>query len=770
MQIRSASALLRLSSVVIALSCTCPEIYARLLSPDEAIEALENSSVRKKAPVTPRTLQLRRTMVDPLTGQPTVYVFGNASGAGFCIAAADDASGDILLGYSATSAYDARAVHPGMEWLLEMYSRRVASAPAQRCTREQRPAVAPMSSTMWAQEAPYNDLCPLLSGSRTAAGCVAIAVAQAMKVHQWPARGTGSNEYTYTLIEAEGNPTMSVSSDFAAHTYQWDQMLDSYLDGSTAGQREAVAQLAFDCGVAASTEYSASSAARSIDAGRGMLEHFAYDKGMRYLDRKWLAYSEWEEIIYSQLLQGRPVVYSGSGETTGHTFLIDGADGCGFFHFNWGWYGISDGYYSLADLSPVDPGDVTRSYNSAQNILVDITPDAGSPLAGNMAIADVLGTNRTTYNAETDYINMLGGFYSFALGTVQYTLGFMADTEPPVYVSAIGGMLDTTWGYGQLAVYAGSFPKGEYDVYPVFRTVGGEWTRMYFDRGITSGRLHFVKDGQTLTVSGGATEDPAPGDVESAAFIGSEPADGVEPRLFAGREYVFTFDVVAGGQGVSELNMVLVSADGAAALHGQPKVVDFSGASTMRLSFPLTIPSGVDPGSYLVGCVVKSGGMDRLVSDYSPVEIHREWITLDTDRLALAIGDERKICVESFSDLIPVEWSSSDARVAEVDADGMVRALAEGSALITATSGTVSARCQVTVTPITGIADALADKVSVTTSPGMVHVGAPAGMEVKVYGAEGSLRYSGGAGVIALPGGQVYIVAAGNMAVKVAVD
>ncbi len=727
MQIRYARALLRLSSVVMVLCGTCPEIHARILSPEEAIEALDNSCVRKIAPEAHSSLQLAHTVVDGATGQPTVYVFNSAPSGGFCIAAADEAVGDILLGYSDSSSFDATAVHPGMEWLLEMYSARVVEASVRRNTRSARVEVAPIASTMWAQEAPYNDLCPVVMGSRAAAGCVAIAVAQVMKVHQWPAQGTGSKEYSYTLVEADGNPTVSVGSNFGSHTYQWDQMLDSYLDGSTPGQREAVAQLAFDCGVAASTAYSSSSAARSIDAGRGMLEHFAYDKGMRYLDRKWFSYSEWEEIIYSQLSQGHPVVYSGSGETTGHTFLVDGADANGFFHFNWGWYGISDGYYSLADLSPADPGDVTRSFNSSQNILVDIIPDAGSPLAGCMAIADVLGTNRTVYNADTDYINMLGGFYSFALGSVQYSLGLLVDTETPQYVSALGGMLDTTWGYGQVAVYAGSFPEGEYDVYPVFKTMSGQWTKMYYDRSITSGHLHFVKNGSTLTITGGGPESPAAGDVVSAVYTGAEPADGIEPKLFPGREYDFVFEVTADGECLKEMNMVLVSPDGGVVLSSTPVVVDFSGASSERLSFPLTLPADIEPGTYQVGCMMKSGGKYLLVSDYTTVEIHKEWITLATDRLDLYIGDEYKLPVSSHSDLISVEWSSSDSQVAQVDADGVIHALAEGSALITASCGSVSAACEVTVSPV------LPDSIEIKPKYVLIEVGGSRKLDVVIY-------------------------------------
>lgn len=850
MNIRFADVLLRLSVIAMALSASCPLTHARHLSPEKALEVLAVSGPRKIANCGESGLLLSHTATDVATGTTTVYVFSRPEAAGFYIVAADDAVGDILLGYSDSSPFVGTAAHPGMRWLLETYSARVAEASAPDASRIERTEIKPLASTAWYQGAPYNDLCPVVNGSRTSAGCVAIAVAQAMKVHQWPAVGVGSKEYSYTLAEYEGQPTIDVSSDFAAHTYRWDEMLDSYLSTSTEAQREAVARLCFDAGVAASTEYSSSSAARSLDAGCGMLEHFAYDKGMRYLDRKWFAYRQWEEIIYAQLLQGRPVIYSGTSDTVGHTFLIDGADANGFFHFNWGWNGESDGYFSLADLTPVNTQDETRSYNWEQNMLVDVTPDAGSPLAGSMAIADVITTNRSVYNGDTDYVNVYGGFYSFALGEAQYSLGFMTDTETPRYISVLNSVLKPTWGYTQIAVYAGSFPDGEYDVYPVFKTAEGEWKKMYYDRNLTSGHLHFVKADGTLTVSGGEPDVPVAGDVVSAVYLGTSPADGLEPRLFPGREYDFMFGVTVDGECLREMRVKLTSEDGAVVALGQPVLVDADKASTLEVSLPLPIPADIAPGNYRVGCTVRADGKDILVSDYVPVEILREWVSIDVESVDLYVGDEYALKVSAHSDMIPVEWSTSDADVVEVDADGVIKAVAEGRARITATCGGASAYCDVTVSPVLpdsieivpkyllievgtskkldvkiypanttdktvtwtssdpgkvmidedGVVTALsngyveltatcgdvsamayvsafasigsveADDVSVSAARGMVHVQAPAGMVIAIYGIDGSLLYRGGAHDIQLPSGCVCIVDVAGRTFKVRVE
>lgn len=173
--------------------------------------------------------------------------------------------------------------------------------------------------------------------------------------------------------------------------------------------------------------------------------------------------------------------------------------------------------------------------------------------------------------------------------------------------------------------------------------------------------------------------------------------------------------------------MVLVSPDGGVVLSSTPVVVDFSGASSERLSFPLTLPADIEPGTYQVGCMMKSGGKYLLVSDYTTVEIHKEWITLATDRLDLYIGDEYKLPVSSHSDLISVEWSSSDSQVAQVDADGVIHALAEGSALITASCGSVSAACEVTVSPV------LPDSIEIKPKYVLIEVGGSRKLDVVIY-------------------------------------
>ena len=77
-------------------------------------------------------------------------------------------------------------------------------------------------------------------------------------------------------------------------------------------------------------------------------------------------------------------------------------------------------------------------------------------------------------------------------------------------------------------------------------------------------------------------------------------------------------------------------------------------------------------------------------------------VTLNKTELTLVEGEEETLVATVKPDNAKdksVVWESSDAKVASVNNEGKVTAILEGSATITAKSGTVSATCQVRVNP-----------------------------------------------------------------------
>ena len=64
-------------------------------------------------------------------------------------------------------------------------------------------------------------------------------------------------------------------------------------------------------------------------------------------------------------------------------------------------------------------------------------------------------------------------------------------------------------------------------------------------------------------------------------------------------------------------------------------------------------------------------------------------ISLDRESLTLPIDQIKKIKIVSEDKNNSITWTSSDKTVAEVDTNGLVTALKEGTATITAKVGTV---------------------------------------------------------------------------------
>ena len=121
-----------------------------------------------------------------------------------------------------------------------------------------------------------------------------------------------------------------------------------------------------------------------------------------------------------------------------------------------------------------------------------------------------------------------------------------------------------------------------------------------------------------------------------------------------------------------------------------------------------------------------------------------------------------------------VTWTSDNEEVATVDGSGLVTAVSEGTATITATANDgsdVSASCVVTVTFIDGIADVETSKVTVLAVNGRITVsGKEQDETVSVYDTGGRLLYQGESDVIDVPRKAMYIVTVSGKSYKVVVQ
>ncbi len=287
-----------------------------------------------------------------------LYVF-NKAGGGWVIVAGEDRARKTILAYSHTGSFDYETAPDGVKMLLEQYADGISKLrknglPEVKHSRrapqgEIKPYVEPLIKTSWNQIAPYNNLTPLDDGVPSVTGCVATAMAQIMNYWQWPKQGNG--QHTNTRSNAHE------SRDFSQSVYDWDNMLDSYIDGEyNDTQANAVARLMADIGTASNMGYTCgSSAAYSVDAFMALPRYFGYDEENMCIVYRVDYQSDWDDLLREELSAGRPIYYTGMDRGGGsHAFICDGYESLDYFHFNMGWGGQSNNYYLTSSVAGYD--------------------------------------------------------------------------------------------------------------------------------------------------------------------------------------------------------------------------------------------------------------------------------------------------------------------------------------------------------------------------------------------------------------------------------
>lgn len=302
---------------------------------------------------------------------------------GFVIVSSDDAM-PTILGYSNEGTFDPNNLPEGLRDLLASYDTDFLSLPvlsaAPLTTQTLPKEVEPLLTTKWNQRAPYNDLCPLYDNkdSRCVSGCVAAAMAQVMRYHNCPVKGSGSHSYLWLCKETpELSKILSASFDI---TYDWANMLPSYSSGYTKAQGAAVATLMYHCGVSIDMGYGATSGAQTKNVMFALRDYFGYDSNTQRICKDMYPMDSLCAIVRHELDNARPVIADGYNEESGHAFVCDGYDALGYFHFNWGWGGSSDGYYLLSALNPGSQGvgGSSHGYNKNTAFYIGIQPKTAS--------------------------------------------------------------------------------------------------------------------------------------------------------------------------------------------------------------------------------------------------------------------------------------------------------------------------------------------------------------------------------------------------------
>lgn len=398
-------------------------------------------------------------MTQPIEG---LYAFNIGDRQGFVIVSPDDRT-EAVLGYSDHGYIDPDHIPYNMrqwlkgyaeqiEWIRANNLQKISPSNVARRDDTQKTPIRPLLTSHWNQDYPYYNSCPTYQNTQTLAGCVATAMAQIVNFHKWP-MAIQNTIPAYTT----GSTGISVPAIPAGTPIDWQNMLNDYIYeqvfNPNTGQHElntrfnddeaaAVADLMMFCGASINMDYSpVASGAYSTAIPYALVHYFGYDDMVTMVKRDNYTYDNWIELIYHELSEGRPVLYSGMSSSNGHQFVCDGYEGDDLFHINWGWNGTNDGVFRLSVLDAYDKDATTpnsRSFSNKQDAIIGIK---------------IPGTEGSILNVSTSEIKLVLKSMTLDRNTVK--------VNTPVYATATIKNLSSQTFNGSIVLYEQNTGKGE---------------------------------------------------------------------------------------------------------------------------------------------------------------------------------------------------------------------------------------------------------------------------------------------------------------------
>ena len=334
------------------LSCFISLASADPIGPFQALK-IASSYLHEEVPaahLTPLRRSATRAIAESDTLAP-LYIVSRGDNAGFVIISGDNSLPEII-GYTDSGNFVEADMPPALLDMLQAYTRIVEEAqeaglPARTVQRAaaDRVAVKPLIKAHWHQTAPYNDLAPFLKGTtdRAVTGCTCTA---AVMVLHYFRRDLPNQLQATTPTYTYGDAPVTVSYPKGT-PIEWDLMLNSYNSSYPAEMGNAVAVLNAAFGAGIWQTYGTSTSGQISNIVDGYSSYFNMSSTCQY--QNGTSQTSWENTIYNNLSNKQPMVYAGVHVSQGgHAIILDGYNPNGnLFHFNFGWGGQGDGYYTL---------------------------------------------------------------------------------------------------------------------------------------------------------------------------------------------------------------------------------------------------------------------------------------------------------------------------------------------------------------------------------------------------------------------------------------
>jgi hypothetical protein len=244
--------------------------------------------------------------------------------------------------------------------------------------------------TQWHQDAPFNTLCPLdlQSGRRGLAGCPAVAMAQILNYHRTICNVSFNDTDDYFHDYGQ---QFTIDDDYKTYDFPSFPQLNNFLetiqthfDGNIPLTNTDKAALIFACGTAAKQVYTPQGSGTF-----GVSQAFdAYQKfNCEETSLLTTEHTDLYDRINQNIKQGLPVHLAIVNEawTSGHNLIIDGYNTENFYHLNFGWDRLFDGWYDLPDELPLE-------LTFIEGVIVDIRPStdiADLSAHGNIQFTDI---------------------------------------------------------------------------------------------------------------------------------------------------------------------------------------------------------------------------------------------------------------------------------------------------------------------------------------------------------------------------------------------
>lgn len=324
--------------------------------------------------------------------EPVFYVYNNPEGGWIIISAEDSAQPIIAYSYEGSFKTDNMPVNL-KSWMggyrkQILEARKNAIAPDSKVRKMWDEATVVTKGThaqktletaKWDQDTPYNMYCPTVSeeGRNYTAltGCVATAMGIVLRYHRWPEHGTGTiGGYSYT---SDYNKKVNIPAySIDDHYYDYTLMPTKLSSSSSTSQKQQVATLLHDCGVAVHAEYNynTGTGAFSEYLAEALHSHMGMSGNARLERRDTHSDAEWIRLIKNEIDNNRPILYGGVDPDPqyggGHQFVCDGYDANDKISINWGWSGSDNGFFTLTLSIPN-----AYSFSTYQDALIGLEPD-----------------------------------------------------------------------------------------------------------------------------------------------------------------------------------------------------------------------------------------------------------------------------------------------------------------------------------------------------------------------------------------------------------